>query len=139
MRLSSRPGRSGRPDGRWPGDGSRRNILVGAHQFGARTQLVADIGTGLELPDAPYLAQYGRLDAQLVPRFHRTLEARLVDADEVVHRFTIRECPQAPERQDGTGLGHRLENEDAGHPGPVREMTLKKWLINRHILDRRER
>src|SRR5258708_762394 len=59
----------------------------GTDQLGLRDQGAGDGGDGVELRHAAAAASGSDLDAQLVAREHRALEARAVDADEVVHPF----------------------------------------------------
>src|SRR6185503_9592504 len=39
------------------------------------------------------------------------------------------------QRQDGTDLGQRFNNQNSGHHGCARKVALKKWFIDAHLLN----
>jgi hypothetical protein len=60
------------------------DLALGAHQRGLACDLVAHHGAAAELEDAGLHAVQVHLQHELVAGFHRALEARAVDAHEVV-------------------------------------------------------
>ena len=75
------------------------------------------------------------LDDQLIARDDRTLEARIVDASEVIQRIGIRAIVAARIRQQQRrGLRHSFEHQHARHDRPVREMPPEEWFVDRDVL-----
>src|SRR5690606_18187333 len=67
-----------------------RDVAQGAHELRFGHHLAVDARAALELPDQPRLAQDVHLQAQLVARHHRPLEAGFVDAGEVEDGVVVR-------------------------------------------------
>src|SRR6185437_11559804 len=109
-----------------------RELAQRAEELGLADDGVADLRDGVELADAAALA------AQRVARDHRLLEARAVDAHEVVDPAPVVLVSEALEGEHRRGLRHRLHDEDAGHHRVVREVPREERLVHRHVLDRDE-
>ncbi|CAM2159508.1 hypothetical protein PT2222_50347 [Paraburkholderia tropica] len=123
-------------------DGNARRVLLrcvhfldGTHQFRFAGNRAFDFGDCLELPDAAHVALERHVQDELVARFHHALEARAVDAHEVVQRV-LEVLLLFREREQRGGLGQRFENHHAGHDRTLREMAREKGLVDRHILQR---
>ena len=108
----------------------RRDHHLRAGHFG-----VADEAHGRELPDAAQAALERRGEDELVARLDRLAEARLVDADEIEARVLVGHHVRGEEREDARGLRERLDDHDARHHGPVREMPGEERLVERDVLD----
>ena len=95
--------------------------------------------TRREFPDAAQRALQRGLQDELVAGQHRPAEARLVDADEVQLPVLVRIHARGDEREDARGLRQRLEDDHARQHRPVREMSGKERLVDRHVLERADR
>src|SRR6478735_8639610 len=107
-----------------------------AHQVGLAGDLVADAGPGGELVDAGAGAVEGDLQRQLVARFHRPLEARVVDADEIDDRVLVEAGADRRKRQQRGRLRQRLEHQHARHHRAVREVADEVRLVDGDVLQR---
>ena len=104
--------------------------LARAHRSSASATTASSTrATPVNLPDAAQRALERHLELELVAGHHRLLEARAVDADEVVDRLAVVLVPVRLERQDRRGLRHRLDDQHARHHRVVREMPLEERLV----------
>src|SRR6056297_942071 len=124
----------------WTMDGSVPGALgIGpgrAKHFAAGDALVVDAGFGLVQPHAANHALLTYVEMQLVARHHGAIEAGLVDLDQVEKLLRAAGLLARQMRQTAGGLGHRLQDQHAGHDWMPREMALKEMFVDRHVLDR---
>src|SRR6476620_3848631 len=113
-----------------------RDGAHGAHELSFAGNHITDAGDALELEDASLHAVEGDIHHELVAGLHGPLEARTINACEVVHGFVVRRDAQGVERQQGSGLRHRFEHQHAGHHGVMREMAHEKGFVDRDVLER---
>src|SRR5688572_30438762 len=103
-----------------------------AQDGGFRHGLPGDARHAAEAADAAQRALEDHLDLELVARHHRFLEARVVDADVVVHRaLALLGGALAAEHHHPRRLRHRLQDQHAGHDRPARKMALEMRLVRR--------
>src|SRR5262245_24497753 len=125
----------------WPDDavisGSSRCVLYVAdhgREIGLGHHLVADLSDAGELPHRSAVAVLLHFEAQLVAWHDRAAEARIVEAHEI-DELAVERRAQGVDDEDGGGLGHRLDDEDAGHHRVARKMPLEDRLVHRNVLD----
>ena len=99
-----------------------------------QTRLVVDGSVAVELPDATLHADELGVELQLVTRQHGLAEAQLVRADEVVEGAIGRLHVEHLETEDAGGLGHRLDDQHAGHDRMLREVAIEERLVDADIL-----
>jgi methylaspartate ammonia-lyase len=119
-----------------PDEALRPDRSHGAHQLGLDGQLAVHGGARRVLVDGALLARDRRLEDQLVARLHHALEARAVDAGEVVQARAVRLLAFRRERQQRRGLGQRLQHQHARHHRTVREVPVEERLVDRDVLQR---
>src|SRR5580698_4015247 len=102
MGLCSHPRRSSPPDPRLRGGlclPCSIEFLGRAHELGFRCGTALHFCDTAELPDAALGRQYLHPEDQLITRFHRLTEARLVYADEIVELVCARRLAYGSECQ----------------------------------------
>lgn len=112
-------------------DGLRRD-----HDLRVRDRGVAYLRCGGEAPDALEVSLQPSSEYDLIPGFHGLPEAGLVDAHEVEASLSIGNDVRAEERENAGRLCQRLNDEDARHDRPFREMALNERLVVRYVLQR---
>src|SRR6185437_15581288 len=95
---------------------------------------LTDVSGGGKAPDTLEGALDRCAEQQLITRLDRLAEAGLVDTDEVEARLLVRRHPRADEGENARGLRQRLDDDDAGHDRPAREVTQKERLVERDVL-----
>src|SRR6056297_2198980 len=124
----------------WTMDGSVPGALgIGpgrAEHFAAGDALVIDAGFGLVQPHAAHHALLANVEMELIAGYHGAVEARLVDLDQVEKLLRAAGLFARKVRQTTGSLGHRLQDQHAGHDWMPREMALKEMFVDRHVLDR---
>ena len=115
----------------------RRRCADRAHELGLGRDGVVDARLAVKLPQPARLALERHLErAARRPAMTGLLEARVVDADEVVDQSLVGLVVLGREREDRRGLRHRLDDQHAGHHRVVREMAREIRLVDRHVLQR---
>src|SRR5688572_18459598 len=122
----------------WPDDWliDRLPLCVADHgrEVGLRHHLVADLGDAVEFPHRPAVAILLHFEPQLVAGHHRPAEARVVNAHEI-DQLAVEGRAQRVDHENGGGLRHRLDDEDAGEDRIGREVPLEYRLVHRDVLD----
>ena len=114
-----------------------RDGAVGAHHLSLGDDLAVDAGDGLEDAETELGADELAFDHELIAGLHDLLEAGLVDACEVEERvLAVRAFGKAGERDDRAGLGHRLDDQNAGHDGHAGEVSRELRLVGSDVLER---
>src|SRR5207253_9596224 len=107
-------------------------LAQGAEELGFGGDGIADLGDGGELRRAAAGAALVDLDGEGVAGRHGALEARAVDADEVVDPLAVVLVAEALQRQHRGGLRHRLHDEHSRHHRVMREVPGKERLVHRY-------
>jgi hypothetical protein len=108
-------------DGRWRSDGSHAEVERIAHIRSASAATLPSTFAVAEYFQMPRLRGFDTdVDDQLVAGPDRLLEARIVDADEVVHRVVVGLDAHGLEGQYRRRLRHRLDDQHARHHRMVR-------------------
>ena len=116
--------RAARRDGRWRSGGSlhvmrsARTVHISSASAATWPSTLARRG---EFPDAALGGDDRDFEDQLVAGLDRPLEARAVDADEVVDRLVVGLAAHGLEGQDRRRLRQRLDDQHARHHRMVRE------------------
>jgi len=74
----------------------------------------------------------------LIARLHRLLEARIIDADEIIDGILIGFHIGCLERQKSSSLRQRFDHQYPWHDGMMRKVSCKKRFVDRYILERGE-
>ena len=96
--------------------------------------MAAHLGAALELPDIAAVALLGDMHMEAIAGKHRPAEAGVVDTHEV-DELAFRLAPEGMNNENGRGLRHCLDDQDARHDRTDREMALEILLVDRDVLD----
>src|SRR5438094_1382302 len=105
-----------------------------AHQLGLGSEFLADQRAALELEDAGLHALDRHVEDQLVARLHRPLEARAIDAGEVVDGVVVEVYAHDLEREQRRSLRQCLEHQYARHHRALGEVSGEERFVHRHVL-----
>src|SRR5579864_5247030 len=97
-------------------------------------QLVLDHGAAVELPHRAAARHSLDVNIEHAARHHRATKPGVVDAGEV-NKLAAGEIANRIDDEHRGGLRHRLDDEDAGHHRPTREMTLEIVFLQSDVLD----
>src|SRR5450830_1569875 len=110
-------------------------VAHGAHQVTLNRDLAVNGGNRLVLPDTARTTSDFHMHLQLVARLYRTLEARIVDTDEIHHGIGVGLTAFRQERQQGRGLRQRFDHQHDRHHRLVWKMTVEELFVHSHVLD----
>ena len=116
-----------------------RSRTVGTHHARRGRNLPVHAGDGFENAHPELRLQELPFDHELVARLNDALEAGVVDAGKVEEALLrIHVLGQARKRDDGAGLGHRFNDENARHYRSLGEVSGELRLVHRDVLDRHD-
>src|SRR3954447_3178219 len=113
-----------------------RNLIVEDHRGEdcLGHQLAADFGAAFEFPDVAAVALLRDTNMKAIAGKNRAAETGVIDTHEI-NQLALRFAPEGMDDQHGRRLRHRLDDQDARHYRPAREVTLKIMLVDRDVLD----
>ena len=98
-------------------------------ELGLGRDLAADLALGPELPDLAAAAEDLHMQLQPVPRRDDLAEAGLVQRHEIDEEALVDHL-QRLDDEDGGGLRHRLDDEDARHHRLFGKVALEMRLVD---------
>src|SRR5690606_1454845 len=115
------------------------DFSIGTENRAGSGELFTDEGAARELPDTALIGNVLGLEDQLIARYYAALEARVVDADEIVDRAVSGFLALALETENAGGLRHGFDDQYTGHYRYGREMAIEIRLVDGDIFNGNDR